>query len=185
MGLSELKSQIERDSRRKIEAKKKEALAEQSAVLHKAKKQSEAILSEAKSEAKKLSDSILSEAMVEAESDENTILASAMDSKVAEELQRLNDVIIKDLCSKEKQLILSAIKSFAEFSSLSNSTFEASKKNQELGKGFSKKIVNNNINGALLYSNDKKIFLDATPENVLASNYEKLRSMLFAHISKS
>ncbi len=185
MGLSELKSQIESDSRRKIEAQKKEALAEQRVVLDKAKKQSEAIISEAKSEGKKLSDSILSEAIVEAESDGNSIISSATDSKVAEELQRLQEAILKNLRSKEKQLILSAIKSFAEFSSLSNATFEASKKNQELGSGFSKKIINNEINGALLYSNDKKIFLDATPESILASNYEKLRSMLFAYLSKS
>ncbi|MGC8479607.1 MAG: hypothetical protein ACP5M9_02985 [Candidatus Micrarchaeia archaeon] len=184
MGLSELKNQIEKKSRHDFEVEKRSFLEEQSSIIREARKKAEEIIKEAKQEASNLSESILSEAKAESESESNAIIAMAVESRISSAIADMQDTAIKALLNKEKEIVKSAIKSFSKIVDIPSSTFESNKDNIELAKGFAKKLVNNKINGVILTSSDGSIVLDATVENILSSNIDKLRGVVQKNILK-
>lgn len=185
MGLSEIRSSIERDSKKYYELERQKALSEQKIALEEAKKRSDEILSNAKDEAKKIFSRTLAEADAEIQVECNSMLALAMDSVVSGNLPHFRTLAIKELFSKhERKIILDAISSFAEVADIATSTAEGKKKALELAKGFGKK-ANSSIDGILLYDKEGGITLNASIDGIVDAKLESLKSIISRNLFDS
>ncbi len=176
MPLSGLKEGIAEEAEAKakqVEADGDEAVEK---ILAEASAKAEEILGAAKEAAAKDSKAMLQESEANAQIEADSLLLAAKEVVLRRELPKVTkqvaDKIRKDYLA---ELVAAALSSFSAVASESGMIAEVSKSCEKMVKG-PKKVINGMDDGAVFYSGDRSVRLDATVGSILSRSESELRS---------
>ncbi len=178
MALPEIKESIEHEARSGAAKISRETEKEVERVLEEARKAAAERISKAREEAKEGARLLLGEKEAEAEVEAARIVNSAMEEAVEKEMSTAKKEAMKEIAEKYMPAIIKrALARFNEISESGEVFAEVNKRYAALVKGL-KNVNYANIDGAVLFSGDRKIRLALSPEGVVESNAGRIRSAI-------